>query len=346
MKQLFLVAIFLFGVLSCGDSSKITVVNKGFYYWKNNSNSLESNEKKLIDSLSINRLYVKLFEVNYDSEAGIMPYAKSSLSFYFLDSSIQLIPCIYIRNNVFLSASNSELDELVSNILHLINRRTKSSYYSENGIPLKEIQFDCDWTETSKDKYFYFLRKFKKQWKKTLSCTLRLYPYKFEEKLGVPPCDKVTLMCYNLLNPVNSKDANSILEISELEKYILPEKEYPIPVDIALPLYLWNLCYDNDRFKGKIYGLIDGVENFTTKISPLWSRVERDTVIEDVYLRKGDRLKIESVSQESLVTAAKILLQNVKLQEEMCVMFFQLDEKLIKENSYEKINSVFSTFSN
>lgn len=59
-----------------------------------------------------------------------------------------------------------------------------------------ELQIDCDWTAGTKDKYFRFLKKFKElNPGKTISVTVRMYPYKYKEKLGVPPVDRAMLMC-------------------------------------------------------------------------------------------------------------------------------------------------------
>ena len=74
---------------------------------------------------------------------------------------------------------------------------------SKNKISCQEIQIDCDWTKSTKDKYFYLLKKIKELSKKEISCTLRLYPYKYPEIMGVPPVDKAMLMCYNLIKPLS-----------------------------------------------------------------------------------------------------------------------------------------------
>ncbi|MBK7469002.1 MAG: hypothetical protein IPJ43_20660 [Saprospiraceae bacterium] len=62
-------------------------------------------------------------------------------------------------------------------------------------------------------KLFLFPTKLKSISDKEISATLRLYPYKYTDNMGVPPVDKVMLMCYNLLNPLENLKQNSILDL-------------------------------------------------------------------------------------------------------------------------------------
>ncbi len=329
-------------LIACNNKVTLRKENQGFYYWKNGDYQLKNNESKLLDTFETAKMYVKLFEVNYDSDTGPIPYAKSSLGLSFIDDDVELIPCVYIRNNVFKEASRKELIKLADNINYLVIKRIEDK--SIKYIDLNELQIDSDWTESTSGNYFFFLRELKKLWKKTISCTLRLYPYKFSEKMGVPPCDKVMLMCYNLRNPGSSPNMNSILDKIELEKYLYPKKNYPLPIDIALPIYSWNLCYQNEHYKGKINGEIENIDEFTMEKTKLWNQIIKDTVIDDVYLRKGDLLKVEKINTNLLIDCSKIILETVTLNKESSIVIYQLDENNINSNSYDKISSVYASF--
>ena len=121
--------------------------------------------------------------------------------------------------------------------------KTKDKIFDFN-----EIQIDCDWTKYSKEKYFYLLKKIKELSDKKLSCTLRLYPYKYPDIMGVPPVDKATLMCYNLIKPLSQQNKNSILDIEELKKYLNEKKSSPLHLDIVLPTFYWTQLYQNNQF--------------------------------------------------------------------------------------------------
>ena len=175
----------------------------------------------------------------------------------------ELVPCVYILDKVFIQSSKEELDELAENVVHLTTKYLSEKLVEGTSVDGSEIQIDCDWSEKSQGNYFYFLRKVKKlsNWK--VSCTLRLYPYKFHERMGVPPCDRAMLMCYNLLNPLKNPRKNTILDVDEMSKYLDTDVQYPVPLDVALPVYSWMQCYDRDRFKGVIHGPTEQYANLS-----------------------------------------------------------------------------------
>ncbi len=320
-------------------------IKHGIYFWENDTPSLSSTNIAALDSLNIEKLYVKIFEVDRVSGKN-KPIAKSSLR---LESSAlknrDLIPCIYILNKVFVESSKSELDELAENVVHLTLKYVDEKLAPELKVSCSEIQVDCDWSEKSQGNYFYFLRKIKKLSKKKISCTLRLYPYKFHEKMGVPPCDRAMLMCYNLLNPIKNPRKNTILDIDEMSKYLDTKFDYPIPLDVALPVYSWLQCYDRDRFKGVVHGPIEQYSELFSHDRGLWYSMQMDTVISDVYMRKGDRIKLERVSKKELSKAVDLINRSGVLKDNAVFSYFHLSSQELKFYSYEKLNSYSSRLS-
>lgn len=179
-----------------------------------------------------------------------------------------------------------------------------------------EIQIDCDWTAGTRTRYFAFLTALKARLPgKELSVTVRLYPYKYCKKLGVPPVDRGMLMAYNL-SPVNSATTtNSILDVTELKKY-LGGKKYPLPMDIALPTFRWSAWQRDGALQGLMHNLAP--ENFDTAhvrrmdAPGMQYRVVRDTVVDNNYLRIGDVLRDERVSSQTLEAAASLLRSEVQ----------------------------------
>jgi hypothetical protein len=209
-----------------------------------------------------------------------------------------------------------------------------------------EIQIDCDWTAKTKEKYFYLLAAIKKLSGKSLSCTLRLYPYKYPELMGVPPVDKAMLMCYNLIGPFESENENSILSANELEKYLKGVKKYPLHLDIALPVFSWMQVYHDDKFAGIISeGEIDVTKDLE-EIKPLWYEVRADQLVRDVYLREGDKIKFEEVKEETITEAIALLKENIAFSDTVTVTFFHLDETALKKYPHETIDGFYAGFSN
>jgi hypothetical protein len=205
-----LILLLLIRFPSCSPN-KIEKVERAFYYWKSDE-SLHREDIQLCRNLGVEKLYLKFFEVNYSAELGAFPDSKVNFWRYGLedDDLIKVIPVVYIRNNVFKEVNQKEIEDLAKNIDFLITKYLDEKFRS---LPqVQEYQIDCDWTLTTKDNYFYFLKKLKSISNRRISCTLRLYPYKFPDKMGVPPVDRATLMCYNLINPLENRDLNSILD--------------------------------------------------------------------------------------------------------------------------------------
>lgn len=340
MKKIVLFAM-LFGFLfSC--SNKIKNVEKAFYYWKTNEYSLYGANDSILKKVGATKLYVKFFEVEKNEVMGYIPVVKTQLSTYNQDS-LTIIPTVYIRNEVFLKSSKGSLDTLADNVNFLIDKYSKNRLDRENGFA--EYQMDCDWTINSKENYFYFLKKLKEISKKEISCTLRLYPYKYPDKMGIPPVDKVTLMCYNLINPIENPKKNSILDVDELASYLNVKTKYPIHLDIALPIYSWMQVYQNDRFVKVIYNNHGYIKKHLKAIKPLWYELTEDVELDDIYLRVGDKIKYEEITAAEIEKAIEIIKKKVVFDDTTTVTLFHLDNEQIKQFSNEEIARFYTDFS-
>jgi hypothetical protein len=303
-----------------------------------------------IKKLNLNKLYVKLFEVDYSEARGNFPFEKNRPRYYDFKEldSLEVVPTIYIKNGIFQYNDEKSLDKLADNIVFLINKYSIKVDYSdrkEQVFNYNEIQIDCDWTKSTKDKYFYLLKKIKELSKKELSCTLRLYPYKYSDIMGVPPVDKATLMCYNLIKPLSQKDKNSILDIEELKKYLNKKKSYPVHLDIALPTFYWTQLYQNNRFAQLVNLSTNEVKSFAKNTKPLWYQVEKDTSINyETYLKMGDQLKCEDVSTNTINEAIAIIKKNVKLDKNTTISLFDLDSSTFTQYTNEEISGFYNSF--
>lgn len=339
MKKLIL-ALFA-GILLFSCSQKAEKINRAFYYWKSSNWHLNESEEKVINENDVKKLYIKFFEVEKNEIMGIVPVAKTSLSIYSIDS-IEVVPTVYIKNDVFKGISGGALDTLADNVNFLIGKY--SSNYDYRNKFIYEYQMDCDWTPSTKENYFYFLKKLRSLSGKKISCTLRLYPYKYPDKMGVPPVDSAMLMCYNLISPLEDHKRNSIFDENEFSAYLKTNNVYPLHLDIALPVFSWVQVYQNNHFTKLLY--TDNLEfkKILSAQKPLWYSITKDTVINEFYLRKGDMVKIEEVSPEMLKNAIQQIKKHVMLDNEITVSLFHLDKQQLSQYSHEDIESFYSNF--
>jgi hypothetical protein len=342
MKKTLLIGMVSLLFFSCNKEHKIKNVEKAFYYWKSNNWNIAQAEDTVLTKQNIKKLYIKFFEVDQSDAMGNFPIAKTELHYYKQDS-LNIVPTVYIKNSVFIKTTKGSLDTLADNINFLIDKYSKEKFGSQPSP--KEYQMDCDWTIKTKDNYFYFLKKLKEISKKQISCTLRLYPYKYPNKMGIPPVDKVMLMCYNLLNPLQNHSKNSILDLNELESYLNVDTNYPKHLDIALPIYSWMQVYKNEQFSNVIYTNNQKAKTILKEIKPLWYSVTKDTVINETYLRIGDKVKFEEIDTKKIKQTIQLLKQHINFDDNTTVSLFHLDEQQLSNYSNEELSSFYSDFS-
>jgi hypothetical protein len=385
-----LFSLFIVLVLSCNN--KRTSTTRAFYYWKT---ELEFNnpDDSLLCELQVKDLFVKYFDVDWSPNYK-MPVPLGILRPYWwgMEELSNIIPCIYITNDVFKKCNKQELDTLVSKIYRKINF-INSDYYQFFALKIQdsiekantrlieslkkqnynsweiddilkfdevseserkkihepiEIQIDCDWTASTKENYFYFLKACKNKFKNTrISCTLRLWQYKYRKAAGIPPVDRCMLMCYNVNSPKNYETQNSIAEFEEIKKYF-QEYDYPIKLDIALPVFCWGVLFKNHQFNGIIGNIAkEEMEKDTAiykKISENKYMFKVDTVIGNTYIRCGDELKIEQVSDNELEKIAHFIDNNIKLDNTSRITFFSWDINYLNNYGLQNMEKYYNIF--
>mgnify|MGYP001087413830 CR=1 FL=1 len=339
--RVFIIVLGVILLASCTEQ-KVEVI-PAFYYWKNKARKLSLAEQQALTTLGTKKLYVKFFEVESDADIDVIPTAKTSLKLETAQSEIEIIPTIFVRNEIFKQLTEPRLDSLAGQILKLVDKYYKEKY-AVIAANYQELQIDCDWTSTTKEKYFYLLKRLKERSKKKLSCTLRLYPYKYPDKMGLPPVDRAMLMCYNLIGPLENKHKNSILDLKELKPYLVANKPYKIPLDIALPIFSWMQVYQYNRFVGLLRVSNTHFDDFLQKVDGLWSVVKKDTVIGNTYLRIGDKIKYEAVDSTILNEAISVLKKSLALKGTTTIALFHLDENNLNNYKHETLHHFYNTF--
>jgi hypothetical protein len=222
----------------------------------------------------------------------------------------------------------------------------KSVELAKLKVDFKEILLDCDWSEKSKENYFYLLQKIKKEIPTSnLTATIRLWQYKYAEKSGIPPVDKGLLMCYNVSKPEDFQTKNSIGTSDELAQYIT-HNQYKLKLDIALPLYSWAVVFRGNKFKG-ILSDYEQLINDTIKLKKSTSDkyiLQDDILIGQTYLRNGDEIRIEKISDDELDKMISIIKDKIQIDNRTRVTFFSFDKKYINDYGTQNISSYYARF--
>ncbi len=212
-----------------------------FFYWRNRF-ALSPAEVALLDSVHCRTLYVKFLDVGREADGTIRPYALLEVADTVGLSGRTVVPCVFLTNAVFSGLSEGAVDTLARRIARAL--RDAGQLFPKQ--EFSEVQLDCDWTASTRDAYFLFLRRLRRYLSAgtEVSATLRLHQYKFPSTTGVPPVDRVLLMLYNTGNIQNPDETNSIFQAADALRYVHgAPKRYPLPMDVALPAFSWTLVY-------------------------------------------------------------------------------------------------------
>ena len=313
---------------------KQRTVNTAFYYWKTVYET-NATEQQYLNSLHCKRMYIRVMDVN-NGEIGPVPISPVRFKSP-LPPSVQVVPVVFIVNNVLKGQSQAQLNQLASKIVYYVDGKIRQS----GKITFNELQIDCDWTRTSRNNYFYLLKQIKTSRalkNRQLSATLRLHQLKNQQSSGIPPVNRVMLMCYNMGNLRKYGPQNSILDQHELEKYMGYNLfRYPMPVDVGLPLFSWAVVFRQHQYIGIAKRLTaDSLNNkqlFTVTDNHL------HTLLKDLPalgLKRGDEVRWENVSTAQLKTTASYIGKYVA-QDTLNLIYFHLDASTLKHYTYETL---------
>ncbi len=335
---------YLFCVFSCSNPPPKTVL-PAFYYWKTTfpASGLTHFEKDILNKINNKNIYVKIFDVDWDEATHFPKPVGELMGFHSKDTLFQpIIPTIFITNRTFLHTPKTDLDKLATLILQQVDFKLAKT-------PFQEIQFDCDWNESSKNNYFEFLKIIKLKLLKNiqLSATIRLHQIKFYEKTGVPPVDKGMLMCYNVSDLDAPESVNSVSEPAALKSYLKNARKYPLNLDVALPIFAWGVVLRNAQVVKLIHPLRtdDADLNNNTvflKKNNHYFEILQNTYFKGHFLYKDDVIRVEAVPLETLRETTKLLkplLEN-KRQDTLTVAFFHLDSTNLKAYRYEDLQNI------
>ncbi len=326
-------------LFSCSEKTEVKNVERSFYHWKSVVKPTDF-EWRLLDSLNVQTIYVKFFDVDFEpSSKQAIPVAKMQANVQRLFQQYNIIPTVFITNECIQQIDSTQSIDLAGKINSLIKDLCQVNQIDS----IKEIQVDCDWTVSTAKKYFILLNRLHQLSQTNLSATIRFHQIKFFSKTGIPPVNRGLLMCYNMGNLKNPATKNSIIETAELKKYTANLSNYPLPLDIAFPLFGWKVLFRDHIYKGLIENLKDGIftQSFSTKQN---GRIVilKDTLLGGYDLKKGDMLRSEESNISTIINAAKELnlhLKNTHLR----VSLYHLDSVTLKKYSAHDLESIYNS---
>jgi hypothetical protein len=316
-------------------------VSISFYYWKSEF-KLTDKEKSKIQDCSSDRLYLHLFDVAIETGKNeATPKAKIKFVDQFPEQ-VSLVPVIYITNKTFEQANTSSNKDLAKKIIQLSHKLTRT--LNNKWV---EFQIDCDWTVSTKENYFEFLRLLKIELGPDipLSATLRLHQIKYPEKTGIPPIDRGILMFYNMGDLRDFSQINTIYDEQTASTYLDKLSDFPIKMDYALPAFSWGLHY---RLK-TIQSILSDIQLAEIQTSNAFNTKDNVSIcLKDIfcsgqYFQKGDIVKLERVSSELCAKASKQLAKHIN-SSNFQVVFYHLGSEVMHTYETKQLKDIGTIF--
>jgi hypothetical protein len=311
-----LTAATLASALSCSCSPENEDITNSVYYWRTTF-EIDSAEHCFIRDNDIRRIYLRMFDVgmeyNFDiGDKEITPIATTQ----FTDSvpeGIEIVPTTFITIEALREMNNKEAE-----YAKLIVERLKAMATYNNCGDIREIQFDCDWTTSTRDIFDRLCKAARNSLNQEgikLSVTVRLHQLKQE----APEADYGVLMVYNTGKLKDPRTKNSILNIDDVRPYLTRCISYPLPLSHAYPLYGWGILFSNDKFQRIVTN-----PDSTAATGSETIRIERPST-EEV-------LQVKTLVEQSLGKPSR---GNI---------IYHLDSKQLKEHDNHEISKIFARY--
>ncbi len=376
MKKMifFLFAAILLAQCASKNPTPTVTPERAFYYWQTTMD-FSKNDDSLANNIGLKTIYLRYFDIDWSPGYSMpIPIGVLNKDLWEAEACLKdknIVPTIFITNRTFKNLDDKGLNLLVENMaqkIDLLNESLKDWHlnsvveYDDNAnwekyeearknetakfqTMIAEVQIDCDWTASTRDNYFKFLKLLKaKLSDKTLSCTIRLHQYKDRELMGIPPVERGLLMCYNVADVQKLDTKNAILDSEIVEQYLVG-KQYPMLLDIGLPMFSWAAWYRGKEFKGIVsnWNSKDAADKSVYSLTTdNRYAVKVDTAIGDNYLREGDLLRWDNGSEKELNKTIDLLIKNLNTSG-IRIAFFDWETEKIKQHE-EAIKTYYRQF--
>ncbi len=278
-----------------------SVRHRSVYFWKTTF-KIGTEEKSFLERHGIDRIYLRMFDVDVTPDyskdrVDVVPVATAAFE-SAKPEGVEIVPAVFITVNALRHFESKEA-ELAAKI---VKRVLNMCSYNDLG-PVREVQFDCDWTASSKQSYDRLCNAAKEILHREgmlLSGTIRLHQIELAEY----PFDKGVLMMYNTGAIKNLETDNSILAYADVKKYLgvksrvnkfcAARNHNCRQVDISYPTFSWNAVFKKNGSFDRILSPVDLDSNLAlTKKKGNWYIVNEDCEVGAVHFTAGQTIRYE-----------------------------------------------------
>ena len=147
-------------------------------------------------------------------------------------------------------------------------------------------------------------------------------------------------------NPTIFAKQNSILSYITAKEYLRFLSVYPLPLDIALPIFAWSVQFRNGKFLRLLTEVRqkDFVNNNNFKqIQKNYYQATQTSILENRDILAGDILRIDETSITELTQTAAFIQENIATKlSNRSIILFHYDKEILSNYSNKEINTIFN----
>lgn len=228
--------------LSCSKPKPMPTTMRSVYYWSTTLN-MDSVKTAFMRNYDISRMYIRYFDVVADQSGRAVPNA--TLKFATdVPQGIDIVPTVFVMPEC-LRQDRSRLASLI--VKRVVQMNETNDVYN-----VKEIQIDCDWTQSTRQLYAEFMQAMMRECHSRhlkLSSTIRLH----QLAQTPPPADRGVLMMYNTGDATDIRCHKPILDMHDAAPYLPRLNDYKLKLSTAYPIFAWRILFRGGRFVGFIH---------------------------------------------------------------------------------------------
>ena len=339
----------LTGCRECSKSQEIPVVKRvsiqrvrgnSIYHWKTVFD-LNEDETAFLKAHSVRKMYVRFFDVDVETSPMNATYSAIPIGTTAFKSpkpiDIEIVPTVFITVKSLISTQETGIKELASKIYTRIRNMAD---YNDMG-PFREIQLDCDWTNSTQDLFYSLCEKMAHLAHADsvlVSSTIRLH----QLKMDPPPVDQGVLMVYNTGALRETGTKNSILDYDDVKIYLSGRSiHYDLPLDFAFPTYGWGVMFRNGAYNGILHKIDYSDETRYKKGKEGTFIVKKDHVLEGRFLLEGDVIRMEYPTADEVKRVAELVISSVQ-DSTHSVILYHLDSSNLRKFTDDEISSIYN----
>ena len=332
-KHLILAAALLTVLAGCrhkNPNNKLYSGENAVYFWRTWYSTNDYENQFLADN-HIQTMYIRFFDVEpndgWNEQDKCKPVATISFPGDETFGDFHIVPVVFITSEAIV-----EYASFTDHLAHRIH-----AMCVKNRIDIQEVQFDCDWTTSTREAYFQFLVDVREALKTyfekdiKISSTIRLH-----QLAQTPPeVDYGVLMCYNTGDFKDFNTQNAILDLKDVQPYVKYLKQYKLPLKLALPCYSWDVEFDATK---KFVRLNRSPHEWydTTQLKSLGGGLYEITG--DIPEKAVKYIRHEDVSAETILQVKSLVEKNYG---KMPIVLYHLDSVQLSKYSDDEIKAFF-----